>query len=258
MLKHLRFFLWMGLVCTQSVLIAQKSAFSISPDFTNDEIKITDTLENERSSLVETRSDKLSMLHSWFDPVILDSLSAEQVYLYRTGNRPFHYKLLIKNKLNWTAIPLNSFEDFEIPVITAVDANHQGRNEVLILAHQRDQRFRNQDDHTGGAILFDLGLLEIWDLDQLSCFLKQTGELHYEITNFNNSVDSIATGKQNKGTTDTFHQQMKIRFVKKTMELHFSYQKSRIAIPQGGEQKKSSELQLNYHYRKSKWIRERH
>lgn len=257
MLTYFRFCLLISILLLQGEIVAQKSAFSISPDFSDDEIKITDTLENEQSSSMQTMADRKTALNLWVDPVILDSLPSELVYLYRTGTRPFHYNLLIKNKLTWSVIPLTSFEDFEIPVITSIDANREGRNEILILAHQRDQRFRNQDDRSGGAIVFDQELMEIWDPDRLTCFLHQIGELHYEITTFNNFVDSMAIGKQNKGYTDSFHQQLKIGFAKKTMTMQFSYQKSRRAIPEGGEQRKSTEIQVHYHLQKSKWIRER-
>ena len=222
--------------------IAQR-AVKVDPDFYSEEMVITDTLQpvELKTTFFKSRSEALSNIQ---DPVPLDSLEEEGIYVYRSGISTHLPVMLIAKKDNWALIPLTDYVGYGLPSLHQIKQNKLRL--VLIEASMKDRFFTSEEFPSG--FQSEIGLLQIIDIKTGRRILLQESNL------------KIEQGFWSKGPqgnrASSYEQELSLAFKGKKMELNILSKKQRYATVTGTESK-SRKIQLQYEFRQEYWVRKK-
>jgi hypothetical protein len=220
--------------------IAQR-AVRIDPDFYSEEIIITDTLQpfELKTTFFISRSEALRSIQ---DPVPLDSLEEDGIYLYRSGISTLLPVMLISRKEHWAMIPLTDFTGYGLP------SWHQIKQKklqlILIEASMKDRFFTSEEFPAGYRA--EKGLLQIIDIKTGRRILLQESNLKIE-------QGSWSTGMQGSSAS-SYEQDLSLTFSGKKMNMKILSKKQRYTTVSGIDSK-SKQVQLEYEFRKEQWVR---
>ncbi len=254
--KHFQILL-VGLLITSQLTntLQAQNAWSMSPEFGKDEMQLEDTIYAKQIFAIDSTSNLSNYLLQLNDAFIFDSINHSSIYLIRYGIEVVNYKLIIRKKKIFVAIPLSSFYGSSPPQIKKIKLFGNKKFVISVSGFLHDEKNSNVENENN--LRFTKTLIQWIDMNSLECIFSQITDIHYENEDkiFYKNILGVSTLA--KHNFETFDQSIIVKIEKKKLNLEISWHKETNDLIADNTTEKSQQLKLKYKREKNYWLRER-